>query len=69
MVQVRCINCGAKVSGENGDEISGGSCQTCWVLYKLRRWFRREGRTKRYINLVMAEDLNQLFLNRKGGDG
>jgi len=68
MVQVRCIHCGTKVSGKNGDEISGGSCQTCWVLYKLRRWFKREAKSRRYINTLIAEDINQLFLERKRGE-
>jgi len=65
MVKVICIHCGAKVSGEDGDKISGGSCQTCWVIYKLRRWFKRSSKNGRYINIIIANDLNDMLAERK----
>ena len=63
-----CFYC-KEIVGEIGDKknhsITSAICSTCWVIYKLRRWFKRSSKTGRYINIIIANDLNDMLAERK----
>jgi len=69
----KCIHCG-EIIGEvgskiwNNHSITSGVCDPCFVLYQLRRWFKRNAKSRQYINTLIANDLNDLLAVRKGGE-
>jgi len=64
-----CFYC-KEIVGEIGDKknhsITSTICSTCFVLYQLRRFFKRSFKNGRYINLIIANDLNDMLMKRKG---
>ena len=67
----QCMYCRetmGKVGRNDNHSITSGICNTCFVLYQLRRYFKRSYKDGWTINLLIANDLDDMFVSRKGGE-